>query len=78
MSGARPISRAGGTRCCGQLFIRTKRSPESAPEGILPRLVALAQEAVSSGRKLMLRIEYRRNTRDVTTGVIRRAEETRH
>ncbi len=47
-------------------------------EGILPRLVALAQEAVSSGRKLMLRIEYRRNTRDVTTGVIRRAEETRH
>ncbi|HEY0342636.1 MAG TPA: hypothetical protein VGC34_17680, partial [Steroidobacteraceae bacterium] len=47
-------------------------------EGILPRLVALAQEAASSGRKLMLRIEYRRNTRDVTTGAVRRTEETRH
>ena len=32
--------------------------------GILPQLVTLAQEAVSSGRKLLMRVEYRRNTRD--------------
>ena len=57
----------------------------SAPENlnrlrawILPQLVALAQEAVSSGRKLMMRVEYRRNTRDADTGVIHRTEETRH
>jgi hypothetical protein len=57
----------------------------SAPENlnrlrawILPQLVALAREAVSSGRKLMMRVEYRRNTRDATTGVVHRTEETRH
>jgi hypothetical protein len=57
----------------------------SAPErlnklraSMIPQLVALAKEAVSSGRKLMIRVEYRRNTRDATTGVVRRSEETRH
>ena len=45
---------------------------------ILPQLVALAKEAVSSGRKLMMRVEYRRNTRDANTGAIHRTEETRH
>jgi hypothetical protein len=45
---------------------------------ILAQLVALAKEAVSSSRKLMMRVEYRRNTRDATTGVIHRTEETRH
>ena len=45
---------------------------------ILPQLVALAKEAVSSGRKLMMRVEYRRNTRDANTGAMHRTEETRH
>ena len=45
---------------------------------ILPQLVALAKEAVRSGRKLMMRVEYRRNTRDANTGAIHRTEETRH
>ena len=45
---------------------------------IVQQLVALAKEAVSSGRKLMMRVEYRRNTRDANTGAIHRTEETRH
>ena len=45
---------------------------------VLPQLVALAKEAVRSGRKLMMRVEYRRNTRDANTGAIHRTEETRH
>jgi hypothetical protein len=45
---------------------------------VLTQLVTLAQEAVRSGRKLMIRIEYRRHTRDAATGIVRRPEETRH
>ena len=45
---------------------------------ILAQLVVLAKEAVSSGRKLMMRVEYRRNTRDADTGTVHRTEETRH
>jgi hypothetical protein len=45
---------------------------------VITRLVALAREAVNSGRKLMIRIEYRRHTRDATTGAIRKHDETRH
>jgi hypothetical protein len=53
-------------------------NPNRLRASILPQLVALAKEAVSSGRKLMMRVEYRRNTRDATTGVLHRTEETRH
>jgi hypothetical protein len=67
------------------LLWRSLYKDETVPEsltrlraGILPRLVALAREAVGSGRKLLLRIEYRRNTRDAATGAVRRTEETRH
>jgi hypothetical protein len=53
-------------------------NPNRLHAWILPQLVALAKEAVSSGRKLMMRVEYRRNTRDANTGAIHRTEETRH
>lgn len=44
----------------------------------LPQLVSLSRKAVSSRRKLMIRIEYRRHTRDATTGTVRKHEDTRH
>jgi hypothetical protein len=53
-------------------------SLNSPRASILPQLVTLSKVAMSTGRKLMLRIEYRRNTRDATTGVIHRSQETRH
>jgi hypothetical protein len=45
---------------------------------VLPRLVSLSREAVSSRRKLMIRIEYRRHVRDAATGTVRKHEDTRH
>lgn len=45
---------------------------------VLPQLVSLAREAVRSRRKLMIRIEYSRQTRDGTTGIVRGPEQTRH
>jgi hypothetical protein len=55
--------------------------PESVGKfraSILPQLVMLARVAVNTERKLMLRVEYRRNIRDALTGAVRRSEETRH
>jgi hypothetical protein len=45
---------------------------------VLPRLALLARETNSSNRKLMLRIEYRRYTKDATTGAVSSHAETRH
>jgi hypothetical protein len=59
--------------------------PSAEPEAgrrfrgwVLRQLVTLAQEAVRSDRKLMIRTEYRRHTRDATTGAARGPEQTRH
>jgi hypothetical protein len=45
---------------------------------ILQQLAALSRDADSTGRKLMLRVEYRRQSGDVGTGRVRRNEGTRH
>lgn len=45
---------------------------------VLPQLVSLSREAISSRRRLMVRIEYRRHARDATTGEVRKREDTRH
>ena len=45
---------------------------------ILSRLATLAQEARRSGRKLMVRLEYRQRARDAETGTVRETQTTRH
>lgn len=45
---------------------------------ILAQLVTLAQEALRSDRKLMVRLEYRQRRRDAETGMVRETQSTRH
>jgi hypothetical protein len=45
---------------------------------ILSQLVALAQAALRSDRKLMVRLEYRRRRKDPDTGEVREPQATRH
>jgi hypothetical protein len=45
---------------------------------ILAQLVTLAQDALGSDRKLMVRLEYRRRRRDPETGAVREVRSTRH
>jgi hypothetical protein len=45
---------------------------------ILQQLVTLSRLAESTGKKLMLRVEYRRCMKDPTTGRVHRNEGTRH
>jgi hypothetical protein len=46
--------------------------------GILSQLVALAQGALASGRKLLIRLEYRQQRKDGDTGTVRTSRATRH
>lgn len=45
---------------------------------ILSQLVTLAQEALRSDRKLMVRLEYRQRRRDAETGAVREMQASRH
>jgi hypothetical protein len=62
-----PQSDAVGPESLYQLRIR-----------ILQQLVAVSRAADSTGKKLMLRVEYRRQTANAGTGPVRRNEGTRH
>jgi hypothetical protein len=47
-------------------------------ELVLRQIAHLAREAAGSGRKLMCRVEFRRCTKDPTTGRIQKTEGTQH
>jgi hypothetical protein len=51
---------------------------EGLRESVLRQLANLARVANTSNRKLMVRVEYRRQVKDTVTGEVRGYQETRH
>jgi hypothetical protein len=58
--------------------IRVAKDPVADIDSILGRLASLARNAVDSGRRLMVRVEYQRSVRDAETGRLQGNKEVRH
>jgi hypothetical protein len=75
---ANDVARRWGLLCSPQSDLVGPERLYQLRVRILQQLVALSRVADSTGKKLMLRVEYRRQTGNPGTGPVRRNEGTRH
>jgi hypothetical protein len=60
------------------LHIKVVQDPSADIDSVLVRLASLARSAAASGKRLMVRVEYRRNTIGADTGRLPGDKEVRH
>jgi hypothetical protein len=75
---ANDVARRWGLLCSRQSDAAGSESLYQLRVGVLRQLIALSRVADDTGKKLMLRVEYRRQTGNASTGPVRRNEGTRH